>query len=1348
MKRAAGNQIDTRRLSGYFSPSPRSKVKECAHQQPFLPHYASSFQETPMKPSQVPNQLPYPPPRRMLPLQSPELCHRDRMGTPRHPSHNQGSVNSSGFTPNGPANSGSSGIRPHPTPRDRLSPSHYSAQPMASPRSQLFNPTKSGNAVNRSQSASSLFMKDLSNRFSSSHGDGIVRSRAHSSSMTPSINSGAAPGPATEHRTHGANQRLQNVYQPSQNSPSSDQGSGCGFPVMHSPVSSFQTPPSGKSAPPKKRIRAFEDCANTAKKLCYGENAEKAWMPRPTVDTSLSTLPVSQMPSAHASLLETLPKATDLDIGPAHGQSSTLWSIQSSCSSSLPQPSVNRRPSMGAKQAFVNYSENHTVRLMELRSPSKSGDENSRRRNDVNLFKDKSSGSNVKGTGSSSHFQLNSHSSSHSNHSTSALPAKTLSRRASQNEGGRESKSRNPKLISKPISGSSSCHTGARNKVGRPRKSVIIPDNINDLFTPDPKTYVVSPPPKTPKPFKYPLSCSSSTVTGSASHSTQSITVTGSPPTADTEVPSLMSPCQPRQPRVSLPTVALQRVKIENLRVHFPKDDKSRNSPEVMSSDRQDKVETVKCDDERIPAPSNDVGPCTSENVTSTTSPNERGKKQVTREDSIDMEPDHSFSSQSSDEEPLLSLQEMMEQPTNRPNSPEKRSFSEPNTPNSLQSNTQPLPLTTKSGNYKNNLDQMLKQRNASKRAKETEAQLLDSCKEYRLRIAECEKAEEDREEGVDSEHQEFLQRFSLTSTAIREVAPGEMVFNLDKFGQLFNPNTLQLRQCIVNPTGTAQKALLWSSPAQLRLHINIGLFQEAYDCLSPCPAQVTRFLFKMMSVHNERMVSEKILQVLCDIACTAASQIVKNGSQKFKVWVPSLADVALVLMNMGVAFVTLFPSENLQPSFTEGDLLRDIYVETESPSSDTEQRTFPEHNYSNILRYLCHCMTLCPRAYSDDELLLLLTVVGRAALDTQLILQSSVDVYPLLYRVISNIRDWDAMLPKICLALTDVTDDHHNMCLLVQLLPDNTRGKRLRRHLSLAMISKLLDGHCTYRPTKAEVQLFKLRLYLPRMQPTALFQMLNSSGKTQEDDEDMTLLDQQSYYLCYSLLTLTNEASNFQFFPAQQKEQLLQLSTELVTHVKCDIRESEKCLYRSKVKDLVARIETKWNLLILKTKPLHGQLYDYYQPPHAKTPTSSRQEQGTEDSVRDEACLGDEETQEKDTTRVEENDNDMISEDGETPERDSTEEEQNETQDNRKIEDTVGENTTDDTHETETGRKVVNEESNGEMSDVEPQVYKESEVTDEYIKTGDTEMATDKVVETRESSQHEAFCDLAFFMI
>lgn len=49
---------------------------------------------------------------------------------------------------------------------------------------------------------------------------------------------------------------------------------------------------------------------------------------------------------------------------------------------------------------------------------------------------------------------------------------------------------------------------------------------------------------------------------------------------------------------------------------------------------------------------------------------------------------------------------------------------------------------------------------------------------------------------------------------------------------------------------------------------------------------------------------------------------VVEKSNKKFEVWVPSIKDVALVFLNMGVSFVSLFPLEALQPPFTEGDLL------------------------------------------------------------------------------------------------------------------------------------------------------------------------------------------------------------------------------------------------------------------------------------------------------------------------------------------------------------------------------------------------------------------------------------------
>ena len=66
----------------------------------------------------------------------------------------------------------------------------------------------------------------------------------------------------------------------------------------------------------------------------------------------------------------------------------------------------------------------------------------------------------------------------------------------------------------------------------------------------------------------------------------------------------------------------------------------------------------------------------------------------------------------------------------------------------------------------------------------------------------------------------------------------------------------------------------------------------------------------------------DKVAKTGFSIAMFVCSVSVKSDSQKFEVWVPSVADVTLVLLNMGASFVTLFPLEKFQPPFSEGDLL------------------------------------------------------------------------------------------------------------------------------------------------------------------------------------------------------------------------------------------------------------------------------------------------------------------------------------------------------------------------------------------------------------------------------------------
>ncbi|XP_076020927.1 SMC5-SMC6 complex localization factor protein 2 [Genypterus blacodes] len=1239
MRKSSENEGNAHTNKEYFSP--KSKVKKDLPLQ--QRHLMSLLQETPIKPSQIPNRLPYTLPRRMLPLQSPKLCSGERLGPLPHTPQPQGPIRSQRFCPSSPTSLSHSAKRPQTVQGNRQSCPQRSPQSTGSVCSPGFAPNSPMPA--KSQQSTPLTSSNLrspkdfiplaKNRdqvtkckvnLSSKANAKQNSNKPHRPSAPPFLTTGTGqdvcPLPSNGHRQPQCNQSIPTTH--------TERKSGSDVSVTHRPVTALQDQHQNGSAssetglpggvccsPSQKRHREAEDSdGDNGKKPCLqGECSGKRQTPKCMAGNSDTKDTPHESPSRHSSA-----KTTEghLCTEPASGKlPSTPEPAQSSCASPKAHVPSPRRLQSGAKQIFINSSHDNILRLKDIRSPSKTQEDCIKKGTEEKHIRETAHSPSSRGT--SHNVLLDKHCTGHTRQSTSVSSGKIQSR-VNQVEENKNLESR----ISKLNSGSPSSRIVERNKASRPRRPTVIPDDINDLFTPDPLTYVVPPPHKSAKPkmdggennsptlqksSPSTVTSCSSPCTGTPSHKVQNPIVPGSPhPLTDTHN-SAFSPAL--QPKVHLPIVVLERVQLKNFGPHSIKGSPTRSDRHRSAKTEEDSKNVRPCTLETDPSTAKQTS--TSQDSLSISQDKERtegDRKQADEVDPLDVELDLGLSleldldltqsSQSSEEEQLLSLQEMMECITKPPNTPEKGTYSDPSTPRkpSCQSKPQPLPSTTKMGIYSNNLDQMLKEINSSKKAKETEEKLLTACEEGLLRIAEFEEEEEDQPEAISTEQQEFLQRFSLMSNAIREVPPGEVVFNLENFGRIYNQSTLDLRRCMINPQDTAQKTLLWSSPAQLRLHINIGLFQEAYGC-HPCPSQVTRFLFKMMSVHTERMLSEKILQAICDIACTAAYEIVKSGSQQFKVWVPSIADVTLALMNMGASFVTLFPFENLQPPFTEGDLLEDDCINHESHCSRKEQSTFPEHNCNNILKYLSYCMALCPKAYSDTQLVMLLTMMGKVSLDTRLILLPSTDHYTLQYKIINNIRNWDTMLPRICSALTELTDDHHNMCLLVHLLPDHTRGKQLRRHLSLSMISKLLNGNCTYMPTDKEFKLSDLRPYLPRMQPSALLRgTLNASREAQSEEEDLATLDQQIYYLCYSLLTLVNEASNCQFFSAQEKEQLLLLSFDLDTHIKADIRESEKCLYRSKVKDLVARMYTKWQILLPRTRPLNDQIYDYWQPP------------------------------------------------------------------------------------------------------------------------------------------------------
>lgn len=238
-----------------------------------------------------------------------------------------------------------------------------------------------------------------------------------------------------------------------------------------------------------------------------------------------------------------------------------------------------------------------------------------------------------------------------------------------------------------------------RNKTSRQRKHVAVPDNIDELFTPDPKTYVVCPPQKSVKPKMEARRIGSTTTEKTSSSISRDPcsrpsrvrdhdpTAAGSPSVENTK-----SSIWSVQSQGSFPFVSLVRLKVDDT---YCCEDKFKKNPVTSVS----KDESAKTDEKKSPL-TTEKKPRSPQHTQMSPSrhspPLGRQEGGGDGEQGPDMDPvdveldlglrfslglDLTQSSQSSEEEQLLSLQEIMESVTKLPDTPEKGAFSETSTP-------------------------------------------------------------------------------------------------------------------------------------------------------------------------------------------------------------------------------------------------------------------------------------------------------------------------------------------------------------------------------------------------------------------------------------------------------------------------------------------------------------------------------------------------------------------------------------------------------------------------------------------------------------------------------------------
>ncbi|XP_051837193.1 SMC5-SMC6 complex localization factor protein 2 isoform X2 [Antechinus flavipes] len=577
------------------------------------------------------------------------------------------------------------------------------------------------------------------------------------------------------------------------------------------------------------------------------------------------------------------------------------------------------------------------------------------------------------------------------------------------------------------------------------------------------------------------------------------------------------------------------------------------------------------------------------------------GKKQDVDFDSDEESLDCKLESDEEEDDVLKPLQQLMSLNSSQPASPEEP-FVLSEKPRALSSDNS---ISIRYQCFENPLEHIIKENENPPRSDEWEKELKDDIVKGQgiKTLIEIEESENTDDSGeLQEEHREFIRKFFIALDTIPDCHPGEEIFHFFDFGKIFTQYTLDLRDYNFVPKNAIEDLILKSGKAQQIFLTTQGYLSTAYHYIQ-CPIPVLKWLFQMMSVHTDCIVSIQLLNTLINITIRNDTT---SGSSSWP-WIPSLSDIATVFVNMGVSFKCLFPVQNLQPVFNEDIFNFKVqHISEERKSEDSVAETvvscLPETNILNVVKFIGLCTAVYPEGYTDQEIILLLLMFLKMSLEKHLKQIALVDFQSLLINLLKNIRDWDTKMPELCMAISELSTHHHNLLWLVQFVPNWTvRGRQVRQHLSLVIIAKFLDKKPEDIPSTSDLQMSLLCQYLMQMKPSDMLRKMIAK-KRGEEEGNITKnclnidLEQQVYYLTYVLLHLVNEVSAYSF-PFQRRKYLLQLCGSLEKHIKCYIKEDARFFHRTKVVDLVAIIHGKWQDMIHNSQPIQGKLHDFWVP-------------------------------------------------------------------------------------------------------------------------------------------------------
>ncbi|XP_021230604.1 protein FAM178B isoform X2 [Numida meleagris] len=405
-------------------------------------------------------------------------------------------------------------------------------------------------------------------------------------------------------------------------------------------------------------------------------------------------------------------------------------------------------------------------------------------------------------------------------------------------------------------------------------------------------------------------------------------------------------------------------------------------------------------------------------------------------------------------------------------------------------------------------------------------------------------------------EQRAFLSRFEVKLRTFPTTHPGEPIFHACPLP----PPTLDTRG--LQPRSVLEQNFLCASPAGQVAFVRDGYLNLLYRTMSACPLPVLHWLFQLMSTWPDRTNAFRTLWEMW----------MRSDDEP---WCPTLQDIGQAFTCMGADLGALRCRQLLPPELCPVDTRLDPSRSLDGANLSAADTLALVTQLGDICKLLMVSVVACPCRYPDRARRELVTLLCFLSLDRSLRCQPLPDLWHLLHCLLEGIAAWKEQLPALCLSLCQLSRHHHSLLAVVQLLPDITdRERELRRRLSLCAMAQLLGkAPCTVLSLEAQEELPVLDQLLAQSWPESL-QLPTRPGAPQD-------LEQETCYLCHSLLYLADVVVGTKRPQDEQRGHLQRLCTQLEQHFGSALREGMGQFYCSQLKNLAMVLYVKWHELL-----------------------------------------------------------------------------------------------------------------------------------------------------------------------